>query len=95
MTGATSALPSVVAILLGQHLDADVVLAQRHVRAVLLGAADRDEDRGRAAGDPVAELGPREILERDAGARRLRGRDGRQQQQTENQRMRMEFIAIF
>ncbi len=49
--------------LLGERTRANVVLAERHVRAVLLGSADGHEDRGRAGGDPVAQLGPGEVLD--------------------------------
>ena len=43
-----------------------VVLAERHVRAVLLGAADRHDDRRRAVRDGVAQLGPGQVLEEHA-----------------------------
>lgn len=60
---------------LGEQAHAHVVLAQRHVRTVLLGAADRYQ-RDRAAGrDAVAQLGPGQLLKMDR--RRLRG-TGRQ-----------------
>ena len=62
-TGATSALPSARAIFSDSAFDAHVVLAERHVRPVLLGAADRDDDGRLAGADQVAQLGPREILE--------------------------------
>ena len=64
----------------------DVVLAERHVRAVLLGAADRDDDRGLAGRQRVAHLGPGQLLELDAGRRGVRqagetdgGKDGEEQ----------------
>ena len=59
---------------LGQHARAHVVLAERHVRAVLLGAADRHDDRRLAGLDRIAHLGPRELLDQQA-RRRLRGGD--------------------
>ena len=49
--------------LLGQRLDAHVVLAERHVRAVLLGAADRHDDVVLPARICVAQLGRRQVLE--------------------------------
>ena len=59
-----------------QCLCPDVVLAQRHPWAVLLGAADRHDDRRLAGGDAVAKLGPGQIVDEDAGRLRLGDRTG-------------------
>ena len=61
---------------LGQELDARIVLAQRHVRPVLLRPPDRHDDRGLARAHEVAHLRPRQLLEED-GVRGLGGRSGR------------------
>ena len=61
---------------LGERRRARVVLAERHVRTVLLGAADRDDDGRRAGADARGELRPRELVEPD-GRGRLRGRERR------------------
>ncbi len=79
-TGATSALPSACAILRGERLHADVVLAEHHVRAVLLGAADRDDDGRRAGADPILQFGPRQLVD-EHGGRRPGGCAGHRRQQ--------------
>jgi len=63
------------------------VLAQRHVRSALFGAADGDEDRGLTGKDPVAQFRPGELFEKN-GIRRLRrhARRGEQQQAPDEQR---------
>ena len=81
-TGATSALPSWLGDPPGQDPGADVVLAERHVRPALLGAADRHDDRRPAGGDRVAHLGPGHLLEED---RRLGGAGRRRQQQRQDE----------
>ena len=48
-----------------------VVLAQYHVRSVLLRAADGYQDRGATAADTVAQLGPGQLLDVEARARAL------------------------
>ncbi len=56
----------------GQHVRAHVVLAQHHVRAVLLGAADGHDDGGAAVRDALAQLdaGQRlEVVGREPGGR--------------------------
>ena len=47
------------------------MLAQRHVRAVLLGAAGRDDDRRGAGLERGPDLGPGQRLELDTGRCRL------------------------
>ncbi len=60
--------------LLRERRDPGVVLAERHVRPVLLGAADGHDDRRLARRDLRAQLGPRQIVEEDRrGRRRVRG----------------------
>ena len=66
----------------GERLDADVVLAERHVRPALLGAADRNDHRRRAGADVVAQLGPGQILEEDRLRRRRAGRIGEGEAET-------------
>ena len=56
----------------GQHMGAHVVLAQHHVRAVLLGAADGHEHGRRAVRDARLDLGRGQFVEVDA-ALRMRG----------------------
>ena len=70
ITGATSALPSARAILSESSLHPHVVLAQHHVRTVLLGAADRHDDRRRSGPDPALQLGPRQLVDEHAVRRR-------------------------
>ena len=52
--------------LAGQRLHPYIVLAQRHMRAVLLGAADGHDDGGRAGLQRIAHFSPSEIFEIDA-----------------------------
>jgi hypothetical protein len=47
-----------------EHADADVVLAEDHVRAALLRAADRDDDRRLAGLHRIAQLGPGELFDK-------------------------------
>ncbi len=49
--------------LLGRMLDDEVVLAEHHVRTVLLRAAGRKDDGGLPGLDRVAHLGPCELLD--------------------------------
>ena len=51
----------------GQRMHANVVLAQRHVRAVLFGAADRNDDGGFAGALRVARLDPGQVFDERAG----------------------------
>src|SRR5439155_11300644 len=51
-----------------------IMLAQRHVRAVLLGPADRNDDRRLAGSDLVAKLGPGQLLKKHCGRLGARGR---------------------
>ncbi len=65
----------------GQRLGAEVVLAQRHVRPVLLGAAHRDDDRARAGANGVAHVGAAQVLKVNAcrnGWQRQSKADGKQ-----------------
>ncbi len=57
--------------LAGQRLRPGIVLAQRHVRAALLGGAHRDDDGRGARLQRVAQLGPGEVLEIEAARRGL------------------------
>lgn len=59
--------------LAGQRLDARIVLAQRHVRPILLGAAHWNDDRGRAGLQAIPHFSPGEILKIDAPGRRRGG----------------------
>ncbi len=59
--------------LAGQRLGARIVLAQRHVRPILLGAAHGNDDRGRAGLQAIPHFSPGEILEIDASGRRRGG----------------------
>jgi hypothetical protein len=61
---------------------ADVVLAERHVRPALLGAAHRHDDGRAAGGDGVANLRPGHVLEED---RRLGGAGSRGEEQREQE----------
>ncbi len=45
--------------LAGQQLDPEIVLADRHMRPVLLGAADRHDRDRLAGGELIAQFGPR------------------------------------
>jgi len=54
----------------GQQPDANIVLAQKHVRSVLLGAADRHQSGGRTCGDALAQFDPAHLFE--LHARRVR-----------------------
>jgi hypothetical protein len=47
---------------------------KRHVRAVLLGAADRNDDRALARTQRVAHLGAAQVLQVHAGRRGAKGR---------------------
>ena len=72
---------------LGEDLDPHVVLAQRHVRAVLLGAADRQEHRRLSGSYEGPELGPCQSLERDRiGGLCVTGRGQDQDQAEDGQR---------
>jgi hypothetical protein len=78
--------------------DAGIVLAQRHMRAVLLGAAGGNDDGGLAAGDGVARFVPGELLEIDrVGCLRQSGsakaQRGRQDQQAIQARKAAHFSA--
>ena len=69
----------------GQHAHAHVVLAERHVRAVLLGAADRHQHGRARRRDALAQLDRGQLLEPHAGGRCMRhagpqGQNGRAQQ---------------
>ena len=68
---------------LGQRLDPCVVLAERHVRPVLLGAADGQEHGRLAGADESPKLGPRQILEQDRIRGLCVGRRGQSQGETE------------
>ena len=58
-----------------------IMLAQRHVRAVLLGPANRHYDRRLAEFDEVAQLGPGQLFEKNRiGGLALRRWPGGQQQ---------------
>ena len=65
--------------LAGEDTGTDIVLAQRHVRAILFGTAGGNDDGSGAGLQGGAELGPGPILELDAGRRGL-GRSTRAQQ---------------
>ena len=65
---------------LGQHLDAGVVLAQREVRAALLGAAHGDDQCGFAGFERGAHFGGGQVVQGNA-AGRPRGVGADQQQQ--------------
>ena len=67
----------------GECLDPHVVLAQHHVRAALLGPADRDDDGRRASADPVPQFGPRQLVD-EHGGRRVCGHTGQRRQQEED-----------
>ena len=67
--------------LLRERLHAHVVLAHGHVRAVLLGPSDRDDDRRSPRLDPVADLRPGQLLEKHRVRRlRVRARHRHEQQ---------------
>ena len=59
----------------------EIVLADRHVRAVLLAAADKDDRGTLAGGDRVAHFRPGQVVDPDRARLRARGRrDDRGQQ---------------
>ena len=73
MVGRDDGVAQRVGDAVGQDVRAHVVLAQHHVRAVLLGAADRHDDGGGAVRDALAQLdaGQRlEVVGREAGRQR-------------------------
>jgi len=47
----------------GEQFDPQVVLADRHVRPVLLGAADRDDRNRLARGELIAQFGPGQLFD--------------------------------
>ena len=65
--------------LAGEQTYTNIVLANRHVRTVLLSTADRQDDRGLARGDKVAQFGPGQIL--DKYVRRAGGARGRRERE--------------
>ena len=54
---------------LGQNLDPDVMFAEHHVRPVLLGASDRNDDRPPSCADLIPQLARGQLVEKH----RLRG----------------------
>ena len=70
---------------LGVGGDAHIVLADRHVGAVLLRAAGRNDDGGLSGRDRIADFLPGQPLQND-GVRSLRGRRrGKAKQRERNQ----------
>ena len=69
---------------LGQNLDPDVMLAEHHVRPVLLGASDRNDDRPPSGADLIPELARGQLIEKHR-LRRLGERWCRGQQQDNEQ----------
>jgi hypothetical protein len=63
--------------LVGGVVHDELVFAVHHVRTLLLGAGGSDDHGGRAGGDHVARLGPRELFQKDRIGRLAGGRGGR------------------
>src|SRR5262249_43416120 len=71
-------VPKCSSDLFGQIADSRIVLAERHMRAVLLGAADRNDDCRLAGAHQIAQLDPSQLFEKHR-LRCLRCRQAQQQ----------------